>query len=97
MEDILVGKKVKIADFGLAREIRSIPPYTEYVSTRYYRAPECLLKFSNYNSPIDIWALGCIMAEMITGKPLFTGDCEIGQIFKIFEIFLNVEIKLSRQ
>ena len=64
-ENLLVtGEIVKIADFGLAREIRSIPPYTEYVSTRYYRAPECILKSTNYNSPIDIWALGCIMAEM---------------------------------
>ena len=61
---LLVGDNVKIADFGLAREIRSIPPYTEYVSTRYYRAPECILKSTNYNSPIDIWAVGCVMAEM---------------------------------
>ena len=61
---LLTGKKVKIADFGLAREIRSIPPFTEYVSTRYYRAPECILRSQNYNSPVDIWAVGCIMAEM---------------------------------
>ncbi|XP_014305627.1 polyubiquitin-B-like, partial [Myotis lucifugus] len=54
---------VKIADFGLAREIRSRPPYTDYVSTRWYRAPEVLLRSTNYSSPIDIWAVGCIMAE----------------------------------
>ena len=61
---LLLNDKIKIADFGLAREIRTLPPYTEYVSTRYYRAPECILKSTNYNSPIDIWALGCVMAEM---------------------------------
>ena len=53
---------VKIADFGLAREIRSSPPYTDYVSTRWYRAPEVLLRSTNYSSPIDVWAVGCIMA-----------------------------------
>ena len=74
---LLTGKKVKIADFGLAREIRSIPPYTEYVSTRYYRAPECILRSTNYSSPIDIWAVGCIMAEMyMHPMPLFYGQTE---------------------
>jgi len=51
-------RKTKICDFGLAREIRSIPPFTEYVSTRWYRAPELLLKSTTYNSPADIFALG---------------------------------------
>lgn len=45
-------------DFGLAREIRSRPPFTEYVSTRWYRAPEIILMSTNYNSPADIFALG---------------------------------------
>ena len=49
---------VKIADFGLAREIRSRPPYTDYVSTRWYRAPEVLLRSTTYSAPIDIWAVG---------------------------------------
>ncbi|XP_052230524.1 serine/threonine-protein kinase ICK-like isoform X2 [Dreissena polymorpha] len=74
---------VKIADFGLAREIRSRPPYTDYVSTRWYRAPEVLLRSTNYNSPIDIWAVGCIMAEMYTLRPLFPGSSEIDEIFKV--------------
>lgn len=52
---------VKIADFGLAREIRSQPPYTDYVSTRWYRAPEVLLHSTRYGSAIDIWAIGCIL------------------------------------
>eukprot|EP00118_Oscarella_pearsei_P015934 m.148135 g.148135 ORF g.148135 m.148135 type:complete len:531 (+) comp38490_c1_seq16:3913-5505(+) len=74
---------VKIADFGLAREIRSQPPYTDYVSTRWYRAPEVLLRSLNYSSPIDMWAIGCIMAEVYTYRPLFPGTSELDEIFKV--------------
>ncbi|XP_075058600.1 serine/threonine-protein kinase ICK isoform X2 [Mixophyes fleayi] len=77
---------VKIADFGLARETRSRPPYTDYVSTRWYRAPEVLLRSTSYNSPIDIWAVGCIMAEIYTLRPLFPGSSEIDTIFKICQV-----------
>jgi serine/threonine protein kinase len=77
---------IKIADFGLAREIRSRPPFTDYVSTRWYRAPEILLRSISYNSPIDIWALGCIMAELYMLRPLFPGTSELDQIFKILTI-----------
>lgn len=77
---------VKIADFGLAREIRSRPPFTDYVSTRWYRAPEVLLHSTNYNSQIDLWAVGCITAELYTFTPLFPGNSEIDQIFKICSI-----------
>ncbi|XP_060942714.1 serine/threonine-protein kinase ICK-like [Limanda limanda] len=77
---------VKIADFGLAREIRSRPPYTDYVSTRWYRAPEVLLRSTSYNSPIDQWALGCIMAELYTLRPLFPGSSEVDTIFKICQV-----------
>ncbi|XP_041805517.1 serine/threonine-protein kinase MAK-like isoform X2 [Chelmon rostratus] len=77
---------VKIADFGLAREIRSQPPYTDYVSTRWYRAPEVLLKSNSYSSPIDIWAVGCIMAELYTLEPLFPGNSEVDEIFKICQV-----------
>ncbi|XP_039285142.1 serine/threonine-protein kinase MAK isoform X2 [Nilaparvata lugens] len=77
---------IKIADFGLAREIRSRPPYTDYVSTRWYRAPEVLLHSTTYSSPIDLWAVGCIMAELYTFRPLFPGNSEIDQIFKICSV-----------
>jgi len=86
-ENLLVTNDiVKIADFGLAREVRSRPPYTEYISTRWYRAPEILLKSSVYNSPVDIFALGCIMAELYMLAPLFNGSSEIDQIYKICSI-----------
>uniref|UniRef100_A0AAR2KS76 non-specific serine/threonine protein kinase n=1 Tax=Pygocentrus nattereri TaxID=42514 RepID=A0AAR2KS76_PYGNA len=77
---------VKIADFGLAREIRSRPPYTDYVSTRWYRAPEVLLRSTIYSSPIDQWAVGCIMAELYTLRPLFPGSSEVDTIFKICQV-----------
>uniref|UniRef100_A0A4W3JIT9 non-specific serine/threonine protein kinase n=1 Tax=Callorhinchus milii TaxID=7868 RepID=A0A4W3JIT9_CALMI len=77
---------IKIADFGLAREIRSRPPYTDYVSTRWYRAPEVLLRSTNYSSPIDLWAVGCIMAELYTLRPLFPGSSEVDEIFKICQV-----------
>ncbi|XP_028367833.1 serine/threonine-protein kinase MAK isoform X6 [Phyllostomus discolor] len=77
---------VKIADFGLARELRSQPPYTDYVSTRWYRAPEVLLRSSVYSSPIDLWAVGSIMAELYTLRPLFPGTSEVDEIFKICQV-----------
>ncbi|XP_020652767.3 serine/threonine-protein kinase MAK isoform X2 [Pogona vitticeps] len=77
---------IKIADFGLARELRSQPPYTDYVSTRWYRAPEVLLRSSVYSSPIDIWAVGSIMAELYTLRPLFPGTSEVDEIFKICQV-----------
>ncbi|CRL00777.1 CLUMA_CG014031, isoform A [Clunio marinus] len=77
---------VKIADFGLAREIRSRPPYTDYVSTRWYRAPEVLLHSTKYSSAIDLWAVGCIASELYTFRPLFPGSSEVDQLFKVCSV-----------
>ncbi|ORX37406.1 hypothetical protein BD324DRAFT_656473 [Kockovaella imperatae] len=74
---------IKLADFGLARAITSKPPYTEYVSTRWYRAPEVLLRSTEYGAPVDMWALGTILAEMLNLKPLFPGVSEIDQVYRI--------------
>ncbi|XLT13393.1 hypothetical protein HN51_059083 [Arachis hypogaea] len=74
------------SDFGLAREISSQPPYTEYVSTRWYRAPEVLLQSYLYSSKVDMWAMGAIMAELFSLRPLFPGAspgfCESTSSFK---------------
>jgi male germ cell-associated kinase len=80
------GATIKLADFGLAREVRSRPPYTEYVSTRWYRAPEVLLRAPAYNSPIDVFACGCIMAELLTGRPLFPGTSEADQVLRVLGV-----------
>lgn len=74
---------IKIADFGLIREIDSQPPFTEYVSTRWYRAPELLLHSTNYSWSVDIWSVGCITGELYILRPMFPGRSEIDQIFKI--------------
>ena len=79
-------RQVKIADFGLAKEIRSRPPHTEYVATRWYRAPEILLHGRGYNSPVDMWAIGCIMAEVMMLRPLFPGNTEMDQLLKVCDV-----------
>ena len=55
----------------------------DYVSTRWYRAPEVLLRSTSYNAPVDLWAVGCIMAEVITLRPLFPGSSEVDEIYKV--------------
>jgi len=86
-ENLLVTKElIKVADFGLAREISSEPPYTEYVSTRWYRAPEVLLQASVYSSAVDMWAMGAIIAELFSLRPLFPGSSEADEICKICSI-----------
>lgn len=86
-ENLMVSNEIcKITDFGLAREIRSKPPFTDYVSTRWYRAPEILLRSTNYNSPVDIFALGCIMAELYMLRPLAPGSNENDQMLKLCSV-----------
>ncbi|KAI3997787.1 hypothetical protein MKX01_007674 [Papaver californicum] len=87
-ENLLVTKDIiKIADFGLAREVTSEPPYTDYVSTRWYRAPEVLLQSSSYTPAIDMWAIGAILAELFTLNPIFPGESETDQLYKICCVF----------
>ncbi|CAJ1009602.1 putative Protein kinase domain/Protein tyrosine kinase [Leishmania naiffi] len=91
-ENLLIRKEtsgddvLKLADFGLVKEIRSRPPFTDYVSTRWYRAPELLLQDRYYGAAVDVWAAGCIMAELITMRPLFAGTNEVDQLFKIMSV-----------
>ncbi|KAL0051829.1 hypothetical protein WJX82_002742 [Trebouxia sp. C0006] len=81
------NNSLKLADFGLARAF-GIPvrAYTHEVVTLWYRAPEILLGAKHYSTPVDVWSLGCIFAEMINMKPLFPGDSEIDELFKIFRV-----------
>ena len=80
-EDVL-----KLADFGSCRGIYSKQPYTEYISTRWYRAPECLLTDGYYNYKMDIWGVGCVFFEIVSLFPLFPGTNELDQINKIHKI-----------
>jgi len=86
-QNLLIDKKgsLKLADFGLARAF-GIPvrTYTHEVVTLWYRAPEILLGGRQYSTAVDVWSIGCIFAEMVTRIPLFPGDSEIDQLFKIF-------------
>jgi len=76
---------IKLADFGLARAFGvPVRTYTHEVVTLWYRAPEILLGSKFYTASVDTWSLGCIFAEMVTRRPLFPGDSEIDQLFRIF-------------
>ena len=78
---------LKIADFGLARAFGiPIRPYTKEVVTLWYRAPELLLGATEYSTPVDLWSVGCIFAEIVSKRALFDGDSDLDQIRKIFSI-----------
>lgn len=86
-QNLLINRHgaLKLADFGLARAF-GIPVrhYTHEVVTLWYRAPEILLGARKYSTPVDVWSIGCIFAEMVNRAPLFPGDSEIDQLHKIF-------------
>jgi len=75
---------LKLCDFGFARLIpKNAAKMTDYVSTRWYRAPELLVGDTNYNKSVDIWAIGCILYELLTGVPLFPGESDLDTLSKI--------------
>ena len=86
-QNLLIDRhgQLKLADFGLARAfVLPIRTFTHEVVTLWYRAPEILLGSKQYSTPVDIWSVGCIFAEMVNRRPLFSGDSEIDQLFRIF-------------
>ncbi|PIA32947.1 hypothetical protein AQUCO_04300124v1 [Aquilegia coerulea] len=89
-QNLLIDRRsnaLKLADFGLARAF-GIPvrTFTHEVVTLWYRAPEILLGSRHYSTPVDVWSVGCIFCEMVNQRPLFPGDSEIDELFKIFRI-----------
>ncbi|KAI6645694.1 Cyclin-dependent kinase 3 isoform X2 [Oopsacas minuta] len=88
-QNLLIDSRgyIKLADFGLARTF-GIPlrAYTHEIVTLWYRSPEILLGAPVYTISVDMWSIGCIMAEMSSKKPLFPGDSEIDQLFRIFRL-----------
>ncbi|KAK3583310.1 hypothetical protein CHS0354_038920 [Potamilus streckersoni] len=86
-ENILIKEEVlKLADFGSCRSVYSKQPYTEYISTRWYRAPECLLTDGFYTYKMDMWSVGCVFFEILSLHPLFPGSNEVDQITKIHDV-----------
>lgn len=79
--------QLKLADFGLAKETkRGVNNLSDYVSTRWYRAPELVLRSKSYNQGVDIFALGCVMAEMYLNRPIFPGTTEADQLTRIVSV-----------
>ena len=82
---------MKVCDFGLARSVdkkdnTNQPILTDYVATRWYRAPEILLGSNNYSKSADMWSVGCILAELILGKPFFPGTSTLNQLDRVMEV-----------
>ena len=88
-ENLLISKNgaLKLCDFGFARYLNNLnQEYTDYVSTRWYRAPELLVGDVNYSKPVDIWSVGCMLCELSNGKPIFPGDSDTEMIKIIIEV-----------
>ena len=109
-ENLLISKdfKLKVCDFGFARNFscnsssynlnnnsENDLKLTEYVATRWYRAPELLIDNGKYGPEVDYWAIGCLMGELIDGNPLFPGENELDQIHCIQKILGNFNKKLN--
>jgi len=88
-QNLLINREgsLKLADFGLARAF-GIPvrSYTHEVVTLWYRAPDVLMGSRKYSTPVDIWSVGCIFAEMVNGRPLFPGNTDADQLQRIFKV-----------
>ena len=100
-ENMLLSRNgvLKICDFGFARQLTQANitekvPLTEYVSTRWYRAPELLVGAPTYTHAVDVWAIGCIFVELVTGSAIFSGDSDFEMLKMIIKMFTGSE-KLS--
>ncbi|XP_041427927.1 MOK protein kinase L homeolog isoform X4 [Xenopus laevis] len=97
-ENILIKQDVlKLGDFGSCRSLFSKQPYTEYISTRWYRAPECLLTDGYYTYKMDIWSAGCVFFEIASLHPLFPGSNELDQISKIHDVIGTPDLALLKK
>lgn len=84
-ENILLTKDcvVKLCDFGFARTLSPNENYTDYVATRWYRAPELLVGDTQYGPAVDVWAIGCVAAELMRGEALWPGKSDVDQVYLI--------------
>ena len=96
-ENILIcdKSKVKVCDFGFCRTLgKTSDPLTDYVATRWYRSPELLLT-PKYGKSVDMWAIGCVLGEMIDGNPMFPGDDFVDQLCRIYCMFGKFPVEYS--
>lgn len=77
---------LKLCDFGSAKILVRGEPNVAYICSRYYRAPELILGNSNYATNVDVWSLGCVIAEMLLGEPLFPGENAVDQMVEIIKV-----------
>jgi len=87
-QNLLLGADhtVKLCDFGSAKKLVKGEANVAYICSRYYRAPELVFEATEYTTAIDIWSLGCVMAELLLGNPLFPGDSGVDQLIEIIKI-----------
>lgn len=77
---------LKICDFGSAKRLVKGEPNVAYICSRYYRAPELIFGATDYSTAIDVWSIGCVIAEMLLGEPLFPGESATDQLVEIIKI-----------
>eukprot|EP00033_Pygsuia_biforma_P001190 GCRY01001352.1.p1 GENE.GCRY01001352.1~~GCRY01001352.1.p1 ORF type:complete len:360 (+),score=77.70 GCRY01001352.1:230-1309(+) len=88
-QNVLVNPEtgeLKLCDFGSAKQLRFGEPNVAYICSRYYRAPELIFGAQMYTHKIDVWSAGCVLAELVTGVPLFPGDNGVDQLVEIIKI-----------
>jgi len=78
--------ELKVCDFGSAKRLLKGEVNVSYISSRYYRAPELIFGATDYSQSIDVWSVGCILAELILGQPLFPGDSGVDQLVEIIKV-----------
>ena len=88
-QNILVDPAIqilKICDFGSAKRLVKGEPNIAYICSRYYRAPELIFGATEYTTQIDVWSIGCVIAELVLGQPIFPGDSSVDQLVEIIKI-----------
>jgi serine/threonine protein kinase len=77
---------LKLCDFGSAKQLVQGEPNVSYICSRYYRAPELIFGNQNYTTSIDVWSVGCVIAELMLGQPIFPGESGVDQLVEIIKI-----------
>lgn len=77
---------LKICDFGSAKKLIKGEPNVSYICSRYYRAPELIFGCTEYTNIIDVWSVGCVIAELLMGQPIFPGESGVDQLVEIIKV-----------